>query len=208
MWRTTGTWVWVVEGKLEAELLVAEKKLEMEKAAVSSTTKLPKLKITTFKDTAGDWVSFKKMFLMQVDAKYISDEERFRNLVESVSQKFVSLITTFQGFKKALNVLGFNSEQQMSENCAHHFAGMYLAPNMSYRWWHDWMGHHNGSLYYPGCFLRPPWYISWNKKEKDKVLSHLIEIAKVYRAFIHVRQVMKTLIMMTQLFAERNLQIF
>ena len=45
MWRTTGTWVWVVEGKLEAELLVAEKKLEMEKAAVSSTTKLPKLKI-------------------------------------------------------------------------------------------------------------------------------------------------------------------
>ena len=70
------------------------------------------------------------------------------------------------------------------------------------------MGHHNGSLYYPGRFLRPPWYISWNKKEKDKVLSHLIEIAKVYRAFIHVRQVMKTLIIMTQLFAERNLQIF
>ena len=35
MWRTTGTWVWVVEGKLEAELLVAEKKLEMEKAALT-----------------------------------------------------------------------------------------------------------------------------------------------------------------------------
>ena len=117
-----------MKGKLEAELLVAEKKLEMEKAAVSSTTKLPKLKITTFKDTAGDWVSFKKMFLMQVDAKYISDEERFRNLVESVSQKFVSLITTFQDFKKALNVLGFNSEQQMSENCAHHFAGNVSCP--------------------------------------------------------------------------------
>ena len=117
-----------MEGKREAELLVAEKKLEMEKAAVSSTTKLPKLKITTFKGTAGDWVSFKKTFLMQVDAKYISDEERFRNLVESVSQKFVSLITTFQGFKKALNVLGFNSEQQMSENCAHHFAGNVSCP--------------------------------------------------------------------------------
>ena len=100
----------------------------MEKAAVSSTTKLPKLKITTFKGTADDWVSFKKTFLMQVDAKYISDEERFRNLVESVSQKFVSLITTFQGFKKALNILGFNSEQQMSENCAHHFAGNVSCP--------------------------------------------------------------------------------
>ena len=27
------------------------------------------------------------MFLMQVDARYISDEEKFRNLVESVSPK-------------------------------------------------------------------------------------------------------------------------
>ena len=39
---------------------------------------------------------------------------------------FVSLITTFQGFKKALYVLGFNSEQRMSQNCAHHFAGISL----------------------------------------------------------------------------------
>ena len=37
--------------KLEAELLVAEKKLDMEKTAVSSTTKLRKLKITPFKGT-------------------------------------------------------------------------------------------------------------------------------------------------------------
>ena len=58
----------------------------MEKTAVSSTKKLPKLKIT-FKGTAGDWVSFKNMFLMQVDVKYISDEEKLRNLVESVSPK-------------------------------------------------------------------------------------------------------------------------
>ena len=47
----------------EAELLVAEKKLEMEKTAVSSTTKLPKLKITPFKGTTGDWIRFENMFL-------------------------------------------------------------------------------------------------------------------------------------------------
>ena len=63
-----------MEGKLEAELLVAEKKLEMEKTAVSTTTKLPKLKITPFKGTAGDWIRFENMFLTQVDAKSISDE--------------------------------------------------------------------------------------------------------------------------------------
>ena len=42
---------------------VAKKKLEMEKTAVSSTTKLPKLKITPFKGTAGEWVRFENMFL-------------------------------------------------------------------------------------------------------------------------------------------------
>ena len=47
-----------MEGKFAAELRVAEKKLEMEKTAVSSTTKLPKLTITPFKGTAGDWVRF------------------------------------------------------------------------------------------------------------------------------------------------------
>ena len=72
---------------LEAELLVAEKKLEMEKTAVSSTTKLPKLKITSFKRTAGDWVRFENIFLTQVDAKSISDEEKFGYLLESVSPK-------------------------------------------------------------------------------------------------------------------------
>ncbi|KAL9986996.1 hypothetical protein ACROYT_G001230 [Oculina patagonica] len=41
--------------KLQEKLRVAEKKLEMEKTAVSSTTKLPKLKMTPFKGTAGDW---------------------------------------------------------------------------------------------------------------------------------------------------------
>jgi len=40
--------------KLEAELRVAEKKLKMEKTAVSSITKVPKLKMTPFKGTAGN----------------------------------------------------------------------------------------------------------------------------------------------------------
>ena len=38
-----------------------------QKTAVSSTMKLPKLKITAFKGTAGDWVRFENMFLTQVD---------------------------------------------------------------------------------------------------------------------------------------------
>ena len=40
-------------------------------------TKLPKLKITSFKGAAGDWVRFENMFLFQVDAKSIIDEEKF-----------------------------------------------------------------------------------------------------------------------------------
>ena len=46
-------WSW--KEKLEAELQVAENKLEIEKKVVSSSTKKPKLKITPFKGTAGDW---------------------------------------------------------------------------------------------------------------------------------------------------------
>ena len=42
-------------------ILVAKKKLEMEKTAVSSTTELPKLKITPFKGTAGEWVTFENL---------------------------------------------------------------------------------------------------------------------------------------------------
>lgn len=45
------------------------------KNTVSSTTKLPKLKITPFKGTASDWVRFHNMFLTQVDAKSISNRE-------------------------------------------------------------------------------------------------------------------------------------
>ena len=64
-----------------------EKTLEMEKTAVSSSTKLLKLKITPFKGTAGDWGRFENMFLSQVDAKLISDEEILGYLLESVGPK-------------------------------------------------------------------------------------------------------------------------
>ena len=52
-------------------------------------------------------------------------KERKREDNQYRKEVFVSSITTFQGLKKALNayVLGFNSEQWMSQNCAHHFAG-------------------------------------------------------------------------------------
>ena len=91
--------------KLEGELRVAEKKLEMEKTAVSSSTKLPKLKITPFKGTAGDWVRFENMFLSQVDAKSISDEEKFGYLLESVGPKVRDRIANLKpgtvGYKTA-----------------------------------------------------------------------------------------------------------
>jgi len=91
--------------KLEGEMRVAEKKLEMEKTAVSSTTKLPKLKITPFKGTAGDWVRFENMFLTQVDAKSISDEEKFGYLLECVGPKVRDRIANLKpgtvGYKTA-----------------------------------------------------------------------------------------------------------
>ena len=91
--------------KLEGEMRIAEKKLEMEKTAVSSTTKLPKLKITPFKGTAGDWVRFENMFLTQVDAKSISDEEKFGYLLECVGPKVRDRIANLKpgtvGYKTA-----------------------------------------------------------------------------------------------------------
>ena len=48
---------------------------------------------------------------------------------QSIGERSVcSLISTFQGFKKALNLMGFNSEQWMSQNCVHHFAGNVSCP--------------------------------------------------------------------------------
>ena len=64
---------------------MTERRLEMEMAAKTTHEKLPKLSITPFKRTASDWVRFENMFKTQVDAKPISDEERFGYLLKMVS---------------------------------------------------------------------------------------------------------------------------
>ena len=58
-----------------------------EKSARSTTTKLPKLKITPFDGMSTDWVRFENMFLTQVHGKPISAEEKFVYLLEMVSHK-------------------------------------------------------------------------------------------------------------------------
>ena len=77
----------ILEEKLQAELKLTEKKLEMEKAARATQAKLPKLKISPFNGTVADWVRFENMFVTQVDAKPISDEEKFGYLLEMVNGK-------------------------------------------------------------------------------------------------------------------------
>ena len=59
----------------------------MEKAARTTPAKLPKLKISPFNGTVNDWVHFENMFVTQVDAKLISDEEKFGYLLEMVNGK-------------------------------------------------------------------------------------------------------------------------
>ena len=59
----------------------------MEKAARTAPAKLPKLKISPFNGTVTDWFRFENMFVTQVDAKPISDEEKFGYLLEMVNGK-------------------------------------------------------------------------------------------------------------------------
>ena len=93
------------EEKLQAEPKATERKLEMEKASKTTLAKLPKLTITPFKGTAGDWVRFENMFLTQVDSKPISDEEKFGYLLEMVTTKVREKISNLKpgsvGYKTA-----------------------------------------------------------------------------------------------------------
>ena len=73
----------ILEEKLQAELKLTEKKLEMEKAARTTQAKFPKLKISPFNGTLADWVRFENMFVTQVDAKSVNDEEKFGYLLKS-----------------------------------------------------------------------------------------------------------------------------
>ena len=59
---------------------------EMEKAARTTQAKLPKCKISPFNGTVADWVRFENMFVTQVDAKPISDEEKFGYPLEMIDR--------------------------------------------------------------------------------------------------------------------------
>ena len=65
------------EEKMKAELKMAEKKIEMEKAAKAARAKLPELKITPFNGTSVDWIRFENMFTSQIQSKPLSDEEKY-----------------------------------------------------------------------------------------------------------------------------------
>ena len=59
------------EEKLEAQLQMTQKRMEMEKSVRETTAKLPKLKITPFKGTPTNWVRFENIFLTQVHEKQL-----------------------------------------------------------------------------------------------------------------------------------------
>ena len=74
------------EEKLDAELEIAQKKLEMKKNARTTTGKLPKRRITPFRRTSTDWFRLENMFVTQVHSKPISAEEKFASyLLEMVT---------------------------------------------------------------------------------------------------------------------------
>ena len=91
-------------------MAIARKKLEMEKNARSTSAKLPKLTITHFNGTSADWVRFENIFKTQVDARPISDEEKFGYLLEMVSpdvrERISNLRPSTVGYKTAWEKLG------------------------------------------------------------------------------------------------------
>ena len=75
------------EERMRAELVLVEKKMQMEKEAKASRSKLPELKISPFNGTSADWIRFENMFSSQVDSKPVSDAEKFGYLLELVNPK-------------------------------------------------------------------------------------------------------------------------
>ena len=71
--------------KIDGELEVTHKQLELEKEAHSTTAELPKLIITPFKGTPTNWVRFENMFVTQAQNKSIRAEEKFGYLLEMVN---------------------------------------------------------------------------------------------------------------------------
>lgn len=101
--RTTTTRERILGG--EAELRVAEKRLEMQTAARATHAKLPKLRITPFKGTSSDWVRFENMFITQVHSRPVSDGEKFGYLPEMVVPKVRERVSNLKrsalGYKMA-----------------------------------------------------------------------------------------------------------
>lgn len=64
------------EEEIRAELEMAKKKIEMEKAAKAAGAKLPELKITPFNATPVDGIRFQNMFTSQIHDKPLSNEEK------------------------------------------------------------------------------------------------------------------------------------
>ena len=93
------------EERMEAELKLIEKKIQMEKEAKTTTSKLPKLKISPFNGTSADWIRFENMFTSQVDSKSISEAEKFGYLLELVSPKVKDRLSNLkpspEGYKTA-----------------------------------------------------------------------------------------------------------
>ena len=88
---------------------MAEKKIQMEKEAKASKSKLPELKISPFNGTSADWIRFENMFVSQVDSKAISDAEKFGYLLELVHPKVKDRLSNLkpgtEGYRTALERL-------------------------------------------------------------------------------------------------------
>ena len=97
------------EEKTEAELRMMQQKMEMEKSARATTAKMPKLKFMPFNGAPTDWVRFENICLTQVDAKAITDEEKFGYLLELVNQNVRDKIANLKpgkvGYETAWNRL-------------------------------------------------------------------------------------------------------
>ena len=90
---------------MRAELEMAEKKIEMEKATKAAQAKLPELKITPFNSTPVDWIRFQNMLTSQIHNKPLSDEEKYRYLLKLVAPKVRSRLANLKpgalGYKTA-----------------------------------------------------------------------------------------------------------
>ena len=94
------------EEKIDAELQATHKELELEKEALSTTAKLPKLIMTPFKGTPTDWVEFENTFITQVHNKSISAKKKFGYLLEMVNPNVRAKIANLKPGERLQDSLG------------------------------------------------------------------------------------------------------